>query len=524
MNIRLPNKKILFLIIAFFASRLYFLNANPIFFDSPEYLRRLANPEFLTALYSGHLPLHAGYILFFWPVFHFGQILSFNPSVITVIIQIILSFLTVLAFYKFCKFILGSSKAWFSTIIISILPLYWITNVTLMMETTYIAFFIFSLYFLSRYVTSKKSSNAFMLLSLISFLLSFTTHIIVLLWIPFLCFFLFMYQPKKIIPYAIYLFLTIITASIINGYFISLTMQTNLLKGIELLYFSKLGEHASISLSSSEGIFVILRNLLIPLLRNNTFLIVALSVLSLVLTYKRNAKIFILCALWIAPSIIANQWWDSLFYGRHALIASFALAFVIGYVINKKVFAIIIIYLLFVSLPAMNLLKYETPYQREIITISQLETNGVLIESHFARPQVDRIYEGTVIFVDEPGWKTDQLDSQIQNAIANNKPVYVSSQALSEPYGLFSGPYLHTLSLSYKKDYVLKKTLSNFTLKKTKQTNYDDDLSMYQVTSNNPSPYPHVPVKMFDKRRMDFTDPFMQIWFFIKNYFNINYV
>ena len=61
--------------------------------DDQEYLSRLTNPHLLQALSQGHPPLHAGFILLFWPLVQLTNWLHFDPIIVIKLINIPLAFL-----------------------------------------------------------------------------------------------------------------------------------------------------------------------------------------------------------------------------------------------------------------------------------------------------------------------------------------------------------------------------------------------------------------------------------------------
>lgn len=362
-------------------------------------------------------------------------------------------------------------------------------------------------------VYARKGYCYFLILSLIFFSISFITHTVIVLWIPLLLFLIYYFNKSKIKPVTISLIFAIFAVSIINGYLISITAGSNLIDGINLLYASKFAEHSKIEINIS-GLIVLFRNFIIPMLRNNTNIMILFTVLGIIKSFKQNKKFAILLTLWILPSVIANQWWDSLFFGRHALIATFGIVLSTSLILknNNRLGYFLVIYILITAIPAIMLLKGDIPYLQEASAIKKLPGNGLLIESHFARPQVDSQYKGKTIFVDEPGWNRDGLYDEIIKLLRLNKPVFVTAQALSEPYGLYSGPYLHSLSLSYKKDYVLKEIINKFTLKQFSKINNADNLVIYKISSTEHSSHPNVYNMKNHYRRLDYWDPVSRIW------------
>ncbi len=514
------NKLFIIFFLLYLFSRLIFANPQAVFFDSPEYLTRLSDNNFLNALSSGHLPLHVGYIMIFWPVFHLAKIINFNPALFVIFFQSVLSFAGILCFYKIIEFLSNKKTALLSSLIVSIIPIFWISNSTIMMETTYVSFFFISYYFFIKYSIQTTSKYLYLGLAVFSFILSFITHIIVMFWIPLIIYNICYKNINKIPKFLFIFIITFFIASLINGYFIGIYDNSNIIRGIYLLFSSKIEEHANLPLNI-HSVLVILRNFLIPLFRNNTIALVSLSFVSEIILLKSNTKLSILIFLWVMPSLITNQWWDSLLYGRHSLLSSFGIAFAAGLLIvkNRFFYYCLIIYILISTIPALFLLKKDIPYLMEAKTINNLSENGLLIESHFARPQVDKEYKGKVIFVEEPGWKKEELKNMINENFKYNKPVFITSQALSEPYGLYSGPYLHSLSLSYSKNFILYGTISDFTLKKYIEISKNDDLYIYKIILNKKNNYPNIANKKYNYRRIDYYDPIMQFWFLINSQF-----
>lgn len=506
------NRKMgMFFFFLFLFSRLLFLNSQAVFFDSQEYLTRLTNPDFFQSLASGHLAFHAGYIFIFWPIFQIAKFINLNPASAVVFFQIILSYLSIYCFYQLIKIIFNQKIAFLSAIIVSLTPLYWITNITIMMETTYVSFFIFSLYFWIKYYFSKKSESYYLILSLVFFVISFLTHIVIFLWLPVFLFLVFYFQKKISFKSVVNLSLFLFIAVSINAYLISSALKINFFQSLSLIYTHQLSDRVNVI-----NVLVYLRNFIIPLLRNNTNLIILFGFLGLIKLYFKNKKIFFIFLFWVLPALIANQWWDSLFFGRHALIASFAFSFLTAFLIYKNKSAVILlsIYLLIVSLSALYLLKQEIPYLEEAEAVKTLPQNGMLIESHFARPQVAGTYRGESIFIDSAISGNKELKGLVQKNLDEKKPVFISSQALSDPYGLYSGPYLHALALSYKNQPAIKEIMENFTLLEYKAINREDNLIIYKIISDKPSTYPVIKSMKYERRRLDYFDPISRIWFY----------
>lgn len=507
------NRKVFFLLCIFILSRLAFINPLPVFFDSPEYLTRFSNPNYLQAISSGHLPFHVGYVLLFWPVFHLANFFNINPPSAIIFTQIIFSAIAVYAFYGFARIITDKKTAFISASIAAILPLYWIMNVTIMAESTYINSFIISLFFIT--LSLKKEIKIYEILGFLFFAIAILTNPLVALWIPFLISIVYFFKKRKIIVFSLSLFLTIVFAFSINSLLISYALHTSFQNGIHQYLFGT--DIKTIpDISSFLAILRFIRNLFIPLFQNNTFLIIVLSAISLVKMFRKK-KLFIMLLLWILPMIITNQWYDSLLFGRHGEIAVFGLAFLTGIFLEKKkiLFIITVIYVLVFSLPAMLLLKQPIPYLETGEYVKTLP-KGLLIENHFARPQVEGNYSGTILFVNQPGWNPNAFEETVDNFLNKNQPVFVTSFALSDPYGAYFGPFLYSLSLSYANKFELQNIIPQYTLQQFAVIDENAGLLIYKIISKEKSSYPNIPKLAYNRHRIDYFDPLTQLWFLIK--------
>lgn len=503
----------------FLISRIPFINPGQVFFDSNEYLLRLSNPSFFQSLANGHVPLHSGYLLVFWPVWQGFDNLLNNSSMFVILLQIILSYFGVWAFYKVSSEFLPKIAAILSGILISITPLFWITNTTIMMESTYVATFFIGIWLFSCFI---KTRDVYLLILGASLLfISLLTHLAPLLYLPFAVFLFWTLGKKYKTPsphlysLLITLFVVMVSFTFINSYLLD---QGSLLNGVKTLYFGKTQEASPLELSL-QGISRYARNWIIPTMRNVTSLVFIIAVVGFWISVrKRQWGIILLLSLWFLPSFIVNQWSDSLWYGRHALISYFGITLAAGLFLYSriKITVIVIMYVLCITLPQMFLLRDTSPYISLQGIVNRFEKNAFYIESHYARPQIEAVKKDNVYFVNEPRDQGDLWD-RIQQSLNSGNPVYISSQALSDPYGLYSGPYLHNLTLSYRQDPVLMsldgkkiKLVERFLISRA------DNLIIYEIIrSDFPLKYPNIPNMAGSQRRIDYYDPLRVVYSFV---------
>ena len=500
--------------LVFLSLRLYFATSQPIFFDSFEYLERLSDPNFLHALFSGHPPLHSGYIFILWPIYQFAKLFLSNPTDLVISFQILVSGISMLALYNLITKLWNKKIASISLLIILLLPLLWISQMTLMMEGLYVALFIISLNAFNNYLSDKSYCS--LVVSLCCWVLSLAVHIGVLLWIPLFLYLLLYHKAKSKLTIITLFSFTTVLVFLIMGYLTGLRLGISPLSGLRFFLFTKTGEHANFGLQFNS-ILIFIRNIIVPIFYNNTVLI---SLLALISLFNRKHKHLLLLWLWILPTILVNQWWDSLFFGRHALIVILAMAILVALLIKNKTHLVlgILIYLVIATIPSLAKLRNDSPYINFAQKSAQIPLPNLLICDHFSYPLMQRYYKGEIISVNEPGWSKNGLVSEINKKINSNIPVYILSTALSEPYGLYNGPFLHSLSLSYKKDFDLKKDLQGYQFVPYLEINKKDNLVIYQITKGEKSGFPEIVKLSRSTRRLDYYDPLMQIWYKILAY------
>lgn len=509
------NRKVLIPLCVFIISRFIFINPLPVFFDSPEYLARFSNPNYFQAMSSGHTPFHAGYIMLFWPIFHIAKLLEINPPFTIIFAQIIISAIAIYCFYRFTAIISNYKIATIASIILSLTPIYWIINVSVMAELTYINFFLISVLFVALYAKNKSYQNYYLLIGCISFGLALLTNPLVGLWLPFILSVVFYLRKERVLLLFLSIGMTVFLAILINSFLIAYAYHAPIQNGIHQYLF---GEDIKIAPNVSSVILItrFIRNAFIPILQNSTTIVFILSVISFMKIFHINKKLFVVTLLWISPSILTNQWFDPLLFGRHGIIAGFGLAFLASILLEKRklLFFLTIGYLLIVSLPALNLLRQPIPYI-EMGKFTQTLPKGLLIETHFARPQVEGYYSGKIIFVNQPGWDKKKLEEEIDSYLNNKQPIFITSQALSDPYGIYSGPFLYPLSLSYAKKFELEDIGSQYLMRKYATIDKNAGLTIFKIVSKEKTKYPDIPKLNRNRHRIDYFDPITQLWFLI---------
>ena len=482
--------------------------------DSREYLTRLSNSKLLSALTQGHPPLHFGYILLLWPFIQIVKLLKLNYLIS--IIKIINSLFALAALWLFSimgKRIFDQKTAYLATLFVTITPIFWITNVAILSEAVYLFLFLFSLFLAQQYLIKKQKQ--FLVLSATILGLAYLTHQIVLIFLPAYGLLLIKSKSKKqkLIQLILALVLSLIIANFILAWLYTF-QGVPFPKALKFTLSSKIGDLVHFR-PLTLGLARITRNWLILSLRSFSNLLVILGSIGWFSLLKQGRKRAIALACWFLPSIIAAQCWDGLLMGRHLLLAVFPLSLTVAYLVKKrKVWQIILILnLAFTSLGAVWLINEPLPASLNQQLIDRLPKNGLLIESHFLRPWIS--YSGQLMFVNEPN-SAQNFEEEIDNFLKQNKTVFITSQALSDPYAVYAGPFIHPLSLSFSHPAKLESLTSHYYFLPVATVSAKKHLTIYQITGKASNlNFKSDTLPKWHRNRLDYFDPLSQLWFFL---------
>lgn len=540
--------------LVFFVTRLWVLNRSDVWFDSPEYIRRISDPSLWHALIDGHVPLHAGYVLFGWPI---EKLFGMSGVVVG---QIGLGFLGLVALYQVVNVLFDKKTARLSVILFSLLPIVWVSQTTIMMESVYVPMFFlgwwltlrsddkndgcflfelvknlsrnlhlnFSTAWKTRLARRRKKARLVRcaektfqptpLVGLLFLAWAFLAHTVILLWLPLVIWSVWKVQSKNLPEILTGLTTGLGLAVVINGWLIAEATDASLVSGVRQLFFAKLSDKADLGFDL-VSIGRMVRNVAVPIYVHMGILTTLMSVyglirfaipaklsLALVKTvtnksylgfrkkqevlkildkttcclYRNDVKTLVTIFLWLFSILIVAQWWD-FFSGRHLLIGFAGLSVVVAMVVKEKVWMQVglVVYLLVMSLPAVFLLRSPTPYQLLRNEVKKLPKDSLVIASHFAKPHYKIIDGVNFMFVNQVGVSGKEIKEDVEQALKEERWVLVTSTALSEPYGQFSGPFVHPLGLSYRNEVILRKKFANLSVSKIKTI--DAELVIYEV-------------------------------------------
>jgi len=226
-------------------------------------------------------------------------------------------------------------------------------------------------------------------------------------------------------------------------------------------------------LRMTRNVFLILINGYSP--------IIPLVMIAFIFYWVKNKKwpemIFLFSIL--IPFFLTAKFWYGGLYGRYSSFIGYGLALLVGLILNKKVYWLIIISIFVVFIP--TLIAYQQiPYpqiQKQLIEQIKLSKNDVIVLSDYQRPQLTYT-NGLYINGDQNEQKN--IENKIHKALQDKQRVFISEQAITFPYFQYDGQQIHIISKGDKNKAVIKKFLKNKKLILVSENKAFPFLNIYQ--------------------------------------------
>lgn len=442
--------------ILFFLSRLPFLRAYPVFYDSFEY-SRIAEAinffNFTQVIISSHQPIHTFYFL---TILILKQIFFFLPTdKILVLISLIFGYLTTVFFFLFVKEYLDDKKAFFASLLLLLFPYFFIANTNILYESELLFFQIAGIYFFHKAVVLYKTDMylhgdfvKFFFLASLFFGLSLSMFIGSFIILP-VFFALYLAAKTKVSPLILSLFLAL-------ALFIPLLLDILVFKSFALIV-EKYQSHFSDLVSSQEGlvifIFRILRNIV---LESSAILswpgaIIVATVLLVSLFYPLFYPLsstpifnFLSSIVWFSPPILHMQFWHAGLFGRLAIFLVFSASLLLAKNLTKKWQKISLLLVLFFLLIPKLLAQTQRPPIYKYYELIKDASDVAILTSDSNRSLYQRYQLPTFVF--SPGNDFPEAEKFINENLKQGKTVLIDSAGLNYPYFQFDGDYYHLLS------------------------------------------------------------------------------
>jgi glycosyltransferase involved in cell wall biosynthesis len=486
-----------------FASRLFLRSNSLDFFDSSEYLWRTGDSSLLKAMATGHAPFHPLYVFFSWILHHspfgFSEVASLELT------SALLGSTAIIFLFLFVKKLFNSRIAWLSAIIFALLPFVFVSQTTVLVDASEHAFYFLSLYLWLLALERKGYGGKIMsLISGLSFGLAAFSHTQVAIWglsilvLPIVTVKQFKIKDLldllyKYILFAvggaffIYLYLELLLFSNSIGWHESTNSYASALK---YLIFGNIGDHDSIEIKKVVYYVVALASSLLVL----TGLLGALKMF-----FKEKRKLLFLI-LWFLPFIIGSTYIYENLYARTLIIGLAPIAVLSSYwLIDLKRFRslsifIVILQLMILSFPVIY--RYKTapaPIENIKSFVSDLKPNGIFISSNLTKTLANAAYKGEFVNFGDVGYGAGYVEGKVNQALQEDKPAYVLSDALILPYRRYDGEYYDLRSVGTGNAQSHGSNLENlfrqYNITLSKVEDYSFKRSVYQIDSSQESDY-----------------------------------
>ena len=469
----------LFISIIYFLTRIPFLRAYPVYYDSFEYVRIIGKVNWhniSSVLSSSHQPIHTFYFLTGLIIKSLLPFVSVELSM--TINSLFFGYAICILWFVLLKKISNKKTAVFGTIILLLFPYFFIANTHILYESELLFFQLAAAYVLMVGMEKQK-----LLLMFFSGLLLGLSHLIfigTLFVIPIYVYLLSvkLYKKKSVLIVSLLL--------LILGYCISgLIFDAVLLQSLPLL-FAKYASHAGDITSNNQGVFILLgrivRNIFIQtiaVLSDGGFFLLIFSCMVFFLSKKikplkmEEGRWILISSslLFMIPYFILMQYWHAGFFGRLAIGIIFPSSLIIALSFPQIKFQIVkiaILLLFFVWIPWRQL---DPPPIYDYYYLIQNVKHVSIITSDYNR----FLYEKYTI----PHFLINGNTTQVQikyyiDSVLNNSTVLIDSSALRYPYFQYDGSTYNILSKNTNGKPLIGNVLDDYAYTEFKKAPYSD--------------------------------------------------
>jgi len=424
--------------ISYFLSRLPFLRAYPVYYDSFEYARvaeTINFSNFTQTITSSHQPIHTFYFL---TILIFKQIFFFlSAEKVLVLISLVFGYLTVVFFFLFVKEYLDDKKAFFASLLLLLFPYFFVANTNILYESELLFFQIAALYFF--FTGLKKENIRRVLLAGIFWSISISIFTGSLIIFPvFAALYLKIKKKLSFLSLALILIPALLTPLFLD---ILIFKSPAIIASKYQLHFSDL-------VSTGGGLFVfgyrILRNIV---LESSTILspagIIVLAIIIVIYSLTTHYSL-LTTLLWFLPPLFLMQFWHAGLFGRLAIFLVFPASLLLTESLTKNWQKIFLLFTFLVFLVPLLIAQTKNPPIYRFYDLIKNVPNVAILTSDSNRFLYQK-YE-LPIFVFSPGNDLPEAEKFINENLKQGKTVLIDSAGLNYPYFQFDGDSYHLLS------------------------------------------------------------------------------
>lgn len=426
----------------FAATRFFFLADYPHFYDSPEYLRESATPTFFQSLAASHESVHPLWLF----LTQTSQRLAPGLSAWEVsLVSAVAGLLTLILFYRLVKKLFGAKVALLTLTPLVFFPHLWLIQTNILHESLDALLFMSSLYCFSIFLVKKTAAT--FLLAVVFLALALGNFVGLLLWTPvFVGLVIFQTGGKsKSALFHSGLLVSLACCLALIGLYLLLTrVLPDPGARLRTLIFGY-GGGGVLTGWNVANIARLLRNDLLILVHGYSLgaLVVPVSLVSLQKNKKYPHLIFFLS--FFVPFVLAGRFWYGGLFGRYSALVAWPLALLMALLPSRRLYAVSLILVILAFFPVFR--AYRSPpvpeIQKNLLFQLDIQPGELVILSDYQRPQLPH---PQAFYVSGDREVNRPLEAKITQALAENKPVFISAQAATFPYWQYDGQQIHIIS------------------------------------------------------------------------------
>lgn len=424
----------------YFISRLFYLRAYPVYYDSFEYTdftQKVTLSNFRQVLLSTHQPIHTFYLL---SILWIKQLLNISPELILVLISFLSGLGIVIIFYLWISRADNRKTGFRALLYLLAFPYFFVVTTNIFYESALLFFQLFALYLLWRGARMKKI--ALIILSATAFFCATSIFIGTLILFPLIIYMFHPLKNKKNIRY-----LLIFSLIFIFLLFFSDLMILGNLNNLVNKYLS----HASDFTSKEGGWFLfvlrVVRNIFIQAAANLSVSGALIFSGALIYNFRKNKEIRPAVYILAVILVILMQYWHAGLYGRLAFFIVLPAAYLLAKTFKSLLKTLLIV--LLISATTFHYIRAagnKPPIYKYADTVNNYQPDQELavVTSDYNRFLYERESRPLFVIRDRPGIYED-LRVFIDNNLNKNYRVLIDLPAISYPYLQFDGDFYHVL-------------------------------------------------------------------------------
>jgi len=434
-------------ILLLFLSRYLFISYSADFFDASEYIRRTGYTNLLDAIGTEHPPFHPLYLFLSYIFYHYLKLAS--AAYALALVNVVFGTFSVIAIFLLVKRLFSERVAWLTSLFYSLIPIVFISQITILVDPVEHFFYFLSLYLFSFAITEKRGAYLYSFLGGFSLALAALAHTQVAFWVTgFLAVMIILRKEFRLRrPIFIKAVIFILSSLVAVMPYVFLLIRNSRAIGIgegtvrwafDYLFFGNVSDTSGIELLRSAKYFFLLP----------TSVIGILAILGIIAIAKKNILNLIALLLWLAPFVVTSGYIYENLHGRAMIIGVFVIVLLATlYICEVKktslrvaIILIVLASLVSIVVPAVSKYHYRKAPFELLSDLQRKASDGVFVSSNVSRTWHD--YKGQFFSFGDVDVATGTILDSADLALSRGDKFYISSDAIQMPFKRYDGKYL----------------------------------------------------------------------------------